>query len=398
MNRTKPEVARCDTVRLPGEIVSVSISEDGSTIVAASTRAIGFWRVGSKSAEFIITPSEALSCSVSEDGLSAVSTHIDGSLKLWDVATKRCQTTIPVGFSRECIILSEKILALVSTKNRSEIVCVDWASAGRSSPRRFCHSGEIRKLCASDTLGVMAAAYKPTDCLTSSAHLMIQNFRGSRRARFIYSTISLPIRLVHIDVAKNAPFIVVNDNNGLRVFNSKSSRLDFVLERNSSNSTTHNRNTLCAITACGELVVDTRNATVRLWSVAKRALLACVETENNSIRDIAISGHVVVVGGTKGNVSVFDTSVFVGCFDRSLAWILPECECGQYEELFCPICQDSIKIGDRVIQLPCGHVFHYKCMHKYLAEDGRPRCPLDRKQVHRWTLQYLPIWNWDGVL
>ncbi len=394
MNTPHPLVARCDTVHLPGELVSVCISDDGTTVVAASTRAIAFWAVRSSTADFVAINSEALSCSVSDDGLCAASTHIDGTLRLWDVHSRRCKITIIVGHASECIVSGGKVFVVLSRTSRSEIVCITWAEASESAPRRFCHAGEIRSLCASGTQGVMAAAYKPAECFAAGGHLMIQNFRGARRARFVYSALALPVRRASIHVATKAPIVAVADGRGLRVYNSASSQLDVVLDGNTNATRRDKRKALCAVTSCGERIVDTRDATVRMWSVSRRALVACVETET-PIRDIAISGPLVVLGGAKGSVSVLDTSVFGARVGKVVSWPVSQLK---GEEAFCPIDQENIKIGERVVQLPCGHIFHYRCMHKYLTEDKKPRCPLDRQYVHRWTLQYLPIWTWDGIL
>lgn len=48
----------------------------------------------------------------------------------------------------------------------------------------------------------------------------------------------------------------------------------------------------------------------------------------------------------------------------------------------CSICLEDLAAGAEVRTLPCMHVFHRKCIDKWLTTSGnRPRCPIDQVEV-----------------
>lgn len=47
----------------------------------------------------------------------------------------------------------------------------------------------------------------------------------------------------------------------------------------------------------------------------------------------------------------------------------------------CTICLDDMVPGCKVKTLPCMHVFHAKCIDKWLKQKGPPRCPVDQLRV-----------------
>ncbi len=49
------------------------------------------------------------------------------------------------------------------------------------------------------------------------------------------------------------------------------------------------------------------------------------------------------------------------------------------KECRCPICRDKIAVGETVLGLPCGHLFHPDCILPYLKENDR--CPLCRLDI-----------------
>jgi hypothetical protein len=46
----------------------------------------------------------------------------------------------------------------------------------------------------------------------------------------------------------------------------------------------------------------------------------------------------------------------------------------------CPICLDNYKIKDKISYLPCFHLYHYKCIKKWLKTSKI--CPLCKKEVN----------------
>ncbi|KAJ5671425.1 hypothetical protein N7507_000552 [Penicillium longicatenatum] len=48
-------------------------------------------------------------------------------------------------------------------------------------------------------------------------------------------------------------------------------------------------------------------------------------------------------------------------------------------EVECAICLSPPEIGKRITTLPCGHLFHYLCIERWLTRC--PTCPLCRKEV-----------------
>ena len=49
------------------------------------------------------------------------------------------------------------------------------------------------------------------------------------------------------------------------------------------------------------------------------------------------------------------------------------------EERGCVICQEQYKVGDKVIRLPCGHIFHEECALQWLQKHNT--CPYCRKEL-----------------
>mmetsp|Transcript_104394 Transcript_104394/g.261705 ORF Transcript_104394/g.261705 Transcript_104394/m.261705 type:complete len:302 (-) Transcript_104394:296-1201(-) len=49
----------------------------------------------------------------------------------------------------------------------------------------------------------------------------------------------------------------------------------------------------------------------------------------------------------------------------------------------CVVCLEDFKVSETVAQLPCGHIFHPTCAHKWILEDWRCpfRCSLDPQKV-----------------
>ena len=46
----------------------------------------------------------------------------------------------------------------------------------------------------------------------------------------------------------------------------------------------------------------------------------------------------------------------------------------------CPICLDNYKIGDKIVYLPCFHLYHSKCIKKWLKCSKF--CPLCKKEIN----------------
>ncbi|XP_076953066.1 E3 ubiquitin-protein ligase BIG BROTHER-like [Bidens hawaiensis] len=49
------------------------------------------------------------------------------------------------------------------------------------------------------------------------------------------------------------------------------------------------------------------------------------------------------------------------------------------DEEMCAICQESFKIGEQIIRLPCVHLYHKKCIIKWL--NLKKNCPMCQKEV-----------------
>lgn len=49
-------------------------------------------------------------------------------------------------------------------------------------------------------------------------------------------------------------------------------------------------------------------------------------------------------------------------------------------ELQCPVCQDDVKVGEKVAVLPCDHAFHKECISPWLERDRT--CPTCRREVY----------------
>jgi len=71
------------------------------------------------------------------------------------------------------------------------------------------------------------------------------------------------------------------------------------------------------------------------------------------------------------------------CFQESLVAALPLSKVAPGGTISqCMICLDDMRVGSAVRTLPCMHVFHRKCIDRWLCEPGRkPRCPIDQAEV-----------------
>lgn len=47
----------------------------------------------------------------------------------------------------------------------------------------------------------------------------------------------------------------------------------------------------------------------------------------------------------------------------------------------CSICLEDMAMGDEVRTLPCMHVFHRKCIDRWMQTPGPPRCPVDQRPI-----------------
>lgn len=63
----------------------------------------------------------------------------------------------------------------------------------------------------------------------------------------------------------------------------------------------------------------------------------------------------------------------------------------------CVICLSDIVRGERVVTLPCMHVFHAECMLPYLRTAQAPACPEDRLLVSPGEVDGLPVWYWGEI-
>jgi len=376
------------------------MSIDTSTVVAVTTSVVAFWVVERGTAEFIQTNQTPTSCAISYNGQRAATTHKDGTLRLWDVPARRCVSTLFLGHATECNVFGEKVLVVLSRRKRSEIVCISWDAVGIKKPRRFSHMGQISCLSASTHQGIMAAAYKHKDCRAEGASLMIRSFRDGSRARLVYASILGPLDCITVAVAEYAPFILCSDLKGLRLYHATIPRLDVVLKKSFEFGPR-----IATISADATRVVDVSPSALRIWNVSERSCVAIIPTAA-PIRALTLSpeGNIAILSTTERNICAIDTSEMWNngteesnsddaCCDGHSSK-----ESDDEDSKFCPICQSKVEIREKVIALPCGHIFHYECISRYLRKERRPRCPLDRHIIPAWTLQYLPVWNWEGKL
>lgn len=48
----------------------------------------------------------------------------------------------------------------------------------------------------------------------------------------------------------------------------------------------------------------------------------------------------------------------------------------EYED--CVICQESVKVGQFMMHLPCTHTFHHDCMKPWIEKNHKNTCPMCR--------------------
>ncbi|CAE7311060.1 SDIR1 [Symbiodinium sp. CCMP2592] len=71
------------------------------------------------------------------------------------------------------------------------------------------------------------------------------------------------------------------------------------------------------------------------------------------------------------------------CLQQSLVAALPLSKVAAGSTIAqCMICLENMEVGAKIRTLPCMHVFHRKCIDRWLCEPGRkPRCPIDQVEV-----------------
>lgn len=71
------------------------------------------------------------------------------------------------------------------------------------------------------------------------------------------------------------------------------------------------------------------------------------------------------------------------CLQQSLVAALPLSKVAAGSTIAqCMICLENMEVGAKIRTLPCMHVFHCKCIDRWLCEPGRkPRCPIDQVEV-----------------
>jgi hypothetical protein len=55
----------------------------------------------------------------------------------------------------------------------------------------------------------------------------------------------------------------------------------------------------------------------------------------------------------------------------------------------CTVCQETYKLGEKVVKLPCGHCFHQECVQPWF--DHHDNCPVCRKSLPA-NLESLEEW------
>lgn len=62
----------------------------------------------------------------------------------------------------------------------------------------------------------------------------------------------------------------------------------------------------------------------------------------------------------------------------------------------CAIDLEPFKVGEKVLCLPCDHMFHFDCTWDYLNSMTNPKCPLCRKEFNK-MFGFLHLsWHWKG--
>ncbi len=67
----------------------------------------------------------------------------------------------------------------------------------------------------------------------------------------------------------------------------------------------------------------------------------------------------------------------------------------EHEELVCAIDREPIQAGQKVLALPCGHVFHYDCTWTYFNSMAITKCPLCRKAFSKMYGLPHESWIWN---
>lgn len=60
----------------------------------------------------------------------------------------------------------------------------------------------------------------------------------------------------------------------------------------------------------------------------------------------------------------------------------------------CAICQCAIRLGERVVRLPCIHVYHEECIMPKLQNGTVTQCPFCRMTMEPAVISELPVYAW----
>lgn len=77
------------------------------------------------------------------------------------------------------------------------------------------------------------------------------------------------------------------------------------------------------------------------------------------------------------NLKIFNNCLNNPTGERFISrWITEKANKNKKDDV-CNICLDVYKINDRTVSLPCGHDYHFSCLHEWFKK--KPECPKCRK-------------------
>lgn len=65
--------------------------------------------------------------------------------------------------------------------------------------------------------------------------------------------------------------------------------------------------------------------------------------------------------------------------DFIIPFVFQQKQKSDLDSITCAICMENIECGDRVVSLPCAHIFHIKCIDPWLQKNSH--CPICRTDI-----------------
>lgn len=377
-----------------------ALNEDGSVGIIASNDRTARVQYRSHQTTLAGHTNSVWGCTISADGTRAATASLDGTVRLWNLRDGRCISQIaaedPALSEATHVTLTEDGRVVVAAfsrpgYNKTELMRLSWG-ASDALPLRCSRTLQCRILRVSISDSSDAIAFTT-------------RYAGDRELRIIRLSTLRDIRNIpltyghwHADVsaATRAPAIAVSDGSVLNILHPTCSALD----RSMPGYRGPCRPTPCAISADGSIVVSASGPKeFSVYHVKRCVLIATLATNDSYSMTCSISANVstVVVGSFSGETMSYALGrvISVRQYLQRRKYCAPVDSMKLTTVHECAVDMVTLRPGDKIIRLPCGHLVHSYCARAQLRAGALPFCPIDWQHVSEKYVNLLPSWVWE---